>query len=116
MPLWGIIIWWYYNNSTIEQFRDVEIMDLSSKFNQSLDLSGPRNRRVAHISDILWIQSGQVPPFYTQLAHFVTVESVGISTPILYKILESSGLTNTILASIWSLCNQVELFESSTGI
>ena len=64
-------------------------------------------RKVNKIGDILWISNGQIPPFYGQVAHFVTLENVGISTPLLYKILESSGLGQQILCKIWSLCNQV---------
>ena len=60
-------------------------------------------------NDIVWISNGQFPPFFGQIAHFVTVGNVnGISTPLLYRILESSGLNQQILCNIWTICNQVE--------
>jgi len=73
----------------------------------------PELRNVSKVSDILWISNGQIPPFFGQLAHFVSVENVGISTPLLYPILESSGLNQQILCAIWSLCNQVYILQSS---
>lgn len=84
-------------------------MDLNTKFNKSLDLSqsssASRHRKVQHINEILWIQNFQVPPLYRQLANYVTVEN-NISTPLLYKVLESSGLNQHALCAIWSVCNK----------
>ena len=48
----------------------------------------------------------KVPPFYTQVLAFVSLDN-SISTPLLYKILESSHLSNATLGAIWALCNQV---------